>query len=371
MKVVFLGTGSCYPTQCRAVSCTAVQLDTGEVWIFDCGEGSQVQIQRSSVKPGKISKIFITHLHGDHVFGLPGLLCSIGTGLDQEKGRNTVVEIYGPLGLRKFLHTTLGLSGSNLMIRISVTELVPREDMYPPSSGEEHVEHELPEREKLPVEVSHRKVEMSNNGSWNIFKSSDFSVSAAALKHRIPSFGFVITESSSPGSLDTTKLLARGVKPGPVFGKIKRGETVELESGEVLQPQEFLGPDIPGRKIAILGDTCDSSEIVPIGQNLDLLVHEATNENILQESCIVNGHSTPDMAAKVAMDCNAKNLVLFHVSQRYKPFIESVDLIRRIDTEDVRVLGREAREFLSNAGRSDINVVVAQDFYEFVVQRPK
>jgi len=212
-------------------------------------------------------------------------------------------------------------------------------------------------------------VEVSD-GSWNIFRNSHFSVSAAALKHRIPSFGFVITESSSPGSLDTTKLLARGVKPGPVFGKIKRGETVELESGEVLQPQEFLGPDIPGRKIAILGDTCDSSEIVPIGQNLDLLVHEATNENSLQESCIVNGHSTPDMAAKVAIDCNARNLVLFHVSQRYKPFIESMDIIRRsADDEDVRLLGREAREFLNKAGRCDINVVVAQDFYEFAVLR--
>jgi len=136
MKVVFLGTGSCYPTQCRAVSCTALQLDTGEVWIVDCGEGSQVQIQRSTVKPGRISKIFITHLHGDHVFGLPGLLCSIGTGLDPEKGQNTLVEIYGPLGLRKFLHTTLGLSGSSLMIRISVTELVPRPDMYHPAMGE-------------------------------------------------------------------------------------------------------------------------------------------------------------------------------------------------------------------------------------------
>ena len=373
MKLVFLGTGSCYPTQCRGVSCTALQLGSGEVWIFDCGEGSQVQIQRSSVKPGRISKIFITHLHGDHVFGLPGLLCSIGTGLDPEKGRNTVVEIYGPQGLRKFLHTTLGLSGSCLMIRISVTELMPRADMQPPASGDVYVEHELPEREKLPVEVAYRQVSVCD-GSWNIFKNSDFSVTAAALKHRVPSFGFVITESSSPGSLDTTKLLARGVKPGPVFGRIKRGETVQLETGELLQPQEFLGPDLPGRRIAILGDTCDSSELVPIGQNIDVLVHEATNENSLQESCIVNGHSTPNMAAKVAMDCNARNLVLFHVSQRYKPVSESVETAEETaddDTEDVRVLEKEAREFLNKAGRSDINVVVAHDFYEFVVLRPK
>lgn len=349
------------------MSCTALQMDDGQVWIFDCGEGSQIQIQKSSIKPGKISKIFITHLHGDHLFGLPGLLCSMGTGLDPEKAKDAVIEIYGPKGLRKFIHTTLGLSRSGLIFRIAIFEMIPRLDMYPPDWGELGVQHELPDCEKLPVEASHKDIEMTD-GSWNLFKNTQFSVSAAALKHRIPSFGFVILESSFRGQLDTKKLAAMGVKPGPLYGKLKRGETVQLESGQFLNPVEFLGPDIPGRKVAILGDTCDSSEMIPICENLNVLVHEATNENRLKETCIANGHSTPDMAAQVAVDCNAKNLVLFHVSQRYRP-VDHGEQKTEEDEGDASILAMEAKDYLESVGRPDINAIVAHDFYEFDILR--
>ena len=100
---------------------------------------------------------------------------------------------------------------------------------------------------------------------------SHLKVTAAALKHRIPSFGFILDEKSTPGKLDSRKLLAMGVPTGPIFGKLKSGLKVKLDSGLELDPAKFVGPEIPGRKIAIMGDTCDSSEILPLAQDLDVL----------------------------------------------------------------------------------------------------
>ena len=111
----------------------------------------------------------------------------------------------------------------------------------------------------------------SLNKCWKLFEGARSSVIATRLKHRIPSFGFIISEKPSPGKLDSVKLLSKGISPGPIFGKLKSGLSVVLECGEVLNPADFVQPDIPGRKIVILGDTCDSSEIFLHAQNIDVL----------------------------------------------------------------------------------------------------
>ena len=185
--------------------------------------------------------------------------------------QEVTIDLYGPEGLRKYVWTCLGLSRSPLVFKLAVHEIIPREDQYPPDWDTWEVSHQMTER-PLPQESSYERLEYSEAvRGWSLHQEKMLRVEAAALRHRIPSFGFVITERSSPGRLDTDKLAELGILPGPIYGKLKSGQTVTLDSGQTLQPDQFLGPSLPGRKLAILGDTCDSSELQLIAKDLDLL----------------------------------------------------------------------------------------------------
>ena len=180
------------------------------------------------------------------------------------------IDLYGPLGIRKYVWTCLGLSQSPLVYNLAIHELVPRPDQYPPDYHSWNISNQMDES-PLPQESFHELVEESEGGRWSLYRDRMLKVEAAVLRHRIPCWGFVVTERSSPGRLDTVKLTERGILPGPIYGKLKAGQQVTLGTGEILDPRDFLGPDIPGRKLAILGDTCDSRELANIGQDLDLL----------------------------------------------------------------------------------------------------
>jgi len=362
MKIVFLGTASAFPTPTRGVSCTALQHDDGNVWLFDCGEGSQIQLQKSSLKIGKISKIFITHLHGDHMFGLPGLLCTLANGQDPKMLEAKIIDIYGPHGLRKYIATTLSLSRSPLAYRIRVFEIIPRPDQYPENWSEWEVNHCLEESFKLPQEQEYIKIEYcSKIKGWKLMEQNNLVVHAAALEHRIPSFGFHIQEGETPGQLNASKLKEIGIRPGPLFGKLKQGQSVNFE-GKTLKPEDFVGPSIRGREVVILGDTCNSDELLNFTKSPDMFLHEATMENSLQEKCIEYGHSTPNMAADIAIRCKAKSLMLFHLSPRYKPIDES--------SEDgsAHTILKEAQEYITSE-KANMKVDVAHDFKEVVITR--
>ena len=376
--MVFLGTASCFPTPTRGVSCLALQWrSTGEVWLFDCGEGSQVQLQRSNLRAGKVRKIFITHLHGDHVFGLPGLLCTLGNGMAREE-EGKEVHLYGPLGIKKLVATCLELSQSPLPYRCRIHEMVPRLDQF--------VTKEDPSLQRYRIDGSDTNfawtVGMEEDGfseeiafdeglgGWRLHVDKSgvqASVVAAAIVHRVPSFGFLLRESDAPGSLDVGKAASKGLKPGKKLSELKAGRAVLSDDGRrEVRPEDVVGPTKRGRRMAILGDTSDASEVAALSEGMDLLVHEATMENALREKAVEYGHSTPAMAAEFAIKVGAKRLCLTHLSPRYLPMSQEG---KETDGKSARIILQEARSYMIENAREEVAVEVAEDFFEIEVSR--
>lgn len=201
MELLFLGTGGGVPAKHRNVTSIALKLleERNSIWLFDCGEGTQQQILHTTLKPRKIEKIFITHLHGDHIFGLPGLLSSRSF-----QGGDEPLVVYGPKGIREYVLTSLKVSGTHLKYALSF--------------------HEITEEGVL-------------------FQDQKFKVTCLELDHGIQSFGYRIEESDHQGMLQVEALKAAGVPFGPMYGRIKNGETVTLENGQVIDGRDFVGED--------------------------------------------------------------------------------------------------------------------------------
>jgi len=275
MELFFLGTSAGVPTRTRNV--TSILLDLQHptrsgLWMFDCGEGTQQQLLRTAAHPGKLDKIFITHLHGDHLFGLPGLLCSRSMA-----GNIQPLTIYGPPGIREFVETSLRISGSWTDYPLEIIEIKP----------------------------------------GVVFKDDAYTVTAAALNHPVECYGFRIEERDKPGALDGAALIAAGVPFGPLFQQLKRGESVTLEDGRTINGAAYISRPRPGKKLAIFGDTAPCENALALAQGVDLLVHEATLEVAMEEKANSRGHSSTHQAARLARDAQVKKLIVTHVSSRY------------------------------------------------------
>jgi ribonuclease Z len=273
MQITFLGTGAGVPTRSRNVSCVALRLpQRAEVWLFDCGEGTQHQLIRSDLRISQIKRIFITHLHGDHLFGLVGLLASAGMA-----GHASGIDVYGPPGLEEYMREVTLLSETHFSYR-----------------SETHV-----------VETG------------TVFEDDEFKVTCLPLKHRIQTFGYRVEERDKPGAFDAGKAQMMGIPPGPLYGRLKRGERVQLPDGRKIDGRDFCGPTISGRRVAYCTDTIYCQSAVELARGVDVLVHEATyasrDEDLAQRSL----HSTTLMAARVAQEAGAKQLLITHISPRY------------------------------------------------------
>ncbi len=274
MQLTFLGTGAGTPSLQRNVTAIGLTLSHhSAAWLFDCGEGTQHQFMRSALKPGKLEKIFITHLHGDHIFGLPGLLTSRSMG-----GVSEPLTLYGPKGLKTFVDTTLSLSGSFVTFPLTVVEIV---------AGE-------------------------------VFADEHITVTAFPVNHVIECYGYRIEERDKPGELDAEKLHADGVPRGAWLQQLKLGASVTLPDGRVVDGRNYTGPAIKGKSVAIFGDTAPTPVASELACGVDVMVHEATLEAALAEKANGRGHSTTLQAATAAKLAGAKRLIVTHFSARYR-----------------------------------------------------
>ncbi|EHF2869532.1 ribonuclease Z [Listeria monocytogenes] len=274
MELVFLGTGAGVPSRGRNVTSIALSMlnERNAIWLFDCGEATQHQIMRSQIKLSKLEKIFITHLHGDHIFGLPGLLSSRSF-----QGGESDLTIYGPVGITEYVETSLRLSCTRLTYKIIFNEIE----------------------------------------SGLIFEDKMFSITVDELDHGLRSFGYRIVEKDKPGALNADKLIDDGVEPGPIFQKIKKGETVTLADGSVINGKDYIDEPQKGKIISIFGDTKATASELELALNADVLVHEATFEGDKEKLAGEYMHSTTLQAASLAKKANVKKLILTHISSRY------------------------------------------------------
>ncbi len=275
MELIFLGTSAGVPTRHRNMTSILLNLQQptlSQMWLFDCGEGTQHQFLKTSHHPGKLDKIFITHLHGDHLFGLPGLLCSRSM-----QGNPSPLTIFGPKGIKEFVEMALRLSGSWTDYPLTVKEI---------SAGE-------------------------------VFDDGLFKVTAYPLNHPVECFGYRIEQHDKPGPLDAQRLLADGIKAGPLFQQLKKGQTVEMPDGRRVNGQDYLGPSTPGVKLAIFGDTAPCPAALAMAKEVDVMVHETTLEHEMAEKANSRGHSSSIQTAELARDANVGKLIITHVSSRY------------------------------------------------------
>ena len=274
LSVIPLGTSAGRPTLIRGASALAIVEETG--WVMcDCGEGAQLAAMRAGLALSRLDAVLITHLHGDHFNGLPGLLGSLG--LD---GRERPLVVEGPKGIGKLLET-LGRAGALGL-------------------GD------------MPLHLY--ELEGSGAALPKPLDGSGLRVIAKPLSHRAPTFGYRLSQSDRPGTLDAQAAIARGVPAGPLLGQLKAGKTVRLEDGREISPEGLLGPTQRGLSVAYTLDTVPCAGALELGRDADLLVHEATYEHARAQLARERGHSSGVEAAEIARKAKAKALLLTHFS---------------------------------------------------------
>ena len=304
MKIVLLGTSSAVPTLSRGLSSTALVRE-GDVFLFDCGEGTQLQLMRSGVKRSRIHSIFIGHLHGDHLYGIAGLLSTL-----QLDGRETPLNVFGPEGLRTFLNAAFRTSDWQFDFKLTVQEF-PR------------------------------------GYRGRVLDQEEFYVDALPLEHSIFCLGWRFQEKSKPGVFNLERAQELGIPRGPLYGTLQHGANITLPDGRVITPQMVLGEPRPGKSVVYCLDTQFSERSIRLADQCTTLVHETTFGNDGVEMARDRKHSTMEDAARVAKEAGAHQLIATHFSSRY-------------DGRQIAQIGDEAREVFEN-------IVLGRDLLEIEI----
>lgn len=315
MEVIILGTSSATPTLRRGLSGTVLMRE-GETFLFDCGEGTQFRLMQAEIPRRKFHHIFITHLHGDHIFGLGGLISTLNLGK-----REIPLHVHGPKGIARFVEFMVNF---------------PR----PTRLGFSLECHEYPR--------NHRGV---------IAESKEWVVTSRPLDHGMPTLGYRFQEKDRPGRFDEERATEMGVPFGPLRGHLIRGEDITLEDGRVVRASDIVGPPRPGRSFAYCTDTAYSEEARLLAEDADLILHEATFCDEDEDMARDRKHSTIRQAAMTARDAGARRFVATHFSTRYDgPAMKRLEKEGREVVPDLimaRDLTRIAIPFREIAGAGD------------------
>lgn len=272
LSVTFLGTAASVPTRSRGTAATLIARG-GERWLIDCGEGTQRQLLRSGHGLVDVDLILLTHLHADHVLGLPGLLKTYGL-----RGRERALRVVGPAGLRSFIDRLGSLIG----------------------------------RTRYPLDVQ-------DVAAGVVHDTDGAVIEAFNTDHGVPSLGYALLEDDRPGAFDVETARGLGVPSGPLFGRLQHGEAVTLEDGTTVLPDQVLGPARDGRTIVVSGDTrpCRATEEVAV--DADVLIHEGTFLHDELDRAMETRHSTVREVAAMAERAQVRLLALTHLSSRFMP----------------------------------------------------
>ena len=297
MELIILGSSAAIPVRERNLASTALKYKN-ELILFDCGEDVQRKLVEASLKFNKPLKIFITHFHGDHIIGLPGLLFRFGLN-----HRTAPVTIYGPVNLFLYLSVHRKVLGLKPNYPLTVIEIDDKQK-------------QLIIYESLDSELPTTKLNVEDN---TIFDGSKYTLNYTLVDHSVLAFAFSFIEKPRSGKFNPEKAKELGIPESVLWKKLQEGEIIEYE-GKKIDPikENIVGPKRQGRKVTYSGDTAPCESLIELGKNSDVLIHEATFSKELSDMAIEKKHSTATDAANDAKKMEAKQLILTHISSRYQ-----------------------------------------------------